>query len=329
MKNAKLTQFLIALTFLPAVVSAQDVSSAAAAGPAAQAAPAAPSPVDDALARLKSGTDDERRVAAETLGQLRDPKGAPGLIEALGDPSARVRQAAEDALGLMTWRPAADKLSQMLLNDQDPSVRQQAAISLAYILDPKTGPALQAALKDDSMPVRYAALHALGMLRYSPAEKEIAGMLSSDDVTLRRGAIAALGQLGAKDEAGDVSKYLDDKDPYVRIEAIKALGDIGDASAAPGLVKLLAATEPSSVRMEAALSLSKMGMPDGVSTAYEFVKSPDMSLRTKALDVIAQAGDARSLQFLDTIYNEEQDPADKSLVDLSRQRLNARLSAQK
>lgn len=329
MKNAKLTQLLIALTLLPAAASAQTASTSAAAVPAAQAAPAAPSPVDDALAKLKSGTDDERRMAAETLGQLRDGKAAPGLIEALGDPVARVRQAAEDALGLMTWRPATDKLSQMLLNDPDASVRQQAAISLAYILDPKAGPALQAALKDDNMPVRYAALHALGILKYAPAEKEIAGMLSSKDSTLRRGAIAALGQLGAKDEAGDISKYLDDQDQYVRIEAIKALGDIGDPSAGPGLVKLLAASEPAQVRMEAALSLSKMGMPDGVSAAYDFVKSPDMSLRTKALDVIARAGDARSLQFLNTVYNEEQDPAAKDMVDLSRQRLSARLGAQK
>ncbi len=292
--------------------------------PAKQAAP--PDPFDSAMTDLRSNDAAARRQAAEKLGQLRDQKAVPALIKALSDQSPLVRQSAADSLGLMTSREAAPALADLLAKDAEASVRQQAAISLSYIMDQNTGPALIKALKDPAQPVRYAALHTLGVIRYAPAEKEIIGMLSSEDKSMRRGAIAALGQMQSKAAGEPIAAQLADQDQFVRIEAIKAVGNIGYAPAAPQLVKLLDKAEQPAVRVEAALALSKMGMPDGLMTAYEFIKSPELSIRSQSMNIIAAVGDARSLQFVQELYNTETDPANKSMLDFTVQRLKARLA---
>ncbi|MDA8130697.1 MAG: HEAT repeat domain-containing protein [Elusimicrobia bacterium] len=284
------------------------------------------SPFDSAMAGLKSKDAAERRQAAEKLGQLRDQKAVPALIKAISDQSPLVRQSAVDSLGLMTSREAAPVLADVLIKDADPAVRQQAAISLSYIMDQNTGPALVKALKDPAQPVRYAALHTLGVIHYAPAEKDMIGMLASEDQSMRRGAIASLGQMQSKSAGEPIAAQLGDPDQYVKIEAIKAVGNIGYAPAAPQLVKLLDKSEQPPVRVEAALALSKMGMPDGLMTAYEFIRSPELSMRSQSMNIIAAVGDARSLQFVQELYNTETDPSNKSMLDFTVQRLKARLS---
>jgi HEAT repeat protein len=229
---------------------------------------------------------------------------------------------------MLTWREASPRLSEMLIKDTDAGVRQQAAISLSYIMDQAAGPALIKALKDSSPAVCYAALHTLAVMKHVPAEDAMISLLASADANMRRGAISALGLLQSKKAAGALSAAMKDPDQYARLEAVKALGSIGDTSSAPEIIKLLGKDEQPQVRIEAALSLAKMGMNDGLQTAYEFVKSPELSLRSPALNVIAAVGDARSLQFIEEIYAAEKDPANKSMLDFTRLRLASKLTNQ-
>lgn len=344
----KMHSILITLIFAPALLlsaqtpapaSQKDAAKPAAKKAAVKAEPAAPAPAQEkaappqdpsieALAKIKSADPLERRQAAARLGQLRNRAVAPALMQALSDESPRVRQAAADSLGLLTWREAAPKLSELLAKDTDASVRQQAAISLSYLVDPVSGPALTKALKDSEGSVRYAALHTLGVLRYAPAEDDIKDLLSSKEPNMRRGAIAALGQLQSAKSAPAIVSALKDPDIYVKSEAIKALGNIKHLPAASELAALLDKAEPAQIRMEAALALAKMQKNDGLVTAFEFVKSPELSLRSQALNVIASVGDARSLQFIGELYAAEQDPARKAELDFTRQRLAALLNVQ-
>lgn len=352
MKNLKIISLFVSLIFAPALLlcaqtaapktakptvkkpavkpAAKPATAPATAAPAAQVKAAQPAadPFAEALEKLKSADPALRREAADFIGQTRNAKGAPALLSALDDASPRVRQAAADALGMLTWRAASTKLSEMLLKDGDANVRQQAAISLSYIMDPASAPSLVKALKDSSPAVRYSALHTLAVMKYAPAEDEIIGLLPSTDANTRRGAISALGLLQSKKAAPALAEALKDPDQYVRLEAVKALGNIGDASFAKELARLLAATEQPQLRIEAALSLAKMEKNDGLLTAYEFAKVADLSLKSQALNVIAAVGDARSLQFVDEIYAAEKDPSMKSMLDFARQRLMARLKAQ-
>jgi HEAT repeat protein len=309
-------------------VSTAAAASSAAPRQAAQAVPAstatAVSPLDAAAQKLSSGDPSLRRQGADALARLHDQQAAPYLVKVLSDESAPVRASAVDGLCQLAYRPASAKIAEMLGQDKDPIVRQQAASSLAYMSDASAGPALVKALKDGSVAVRYAAANTLGAMKYAPAEDALIALLS--DPGMRRVAISALGQLKSEKAAPAIFSALSDPDKYTRLEAVRALGAIGDKSAAPELEKKLDKAEEPAVRMEAALALSKMGDNAGLVTAYEFVKSPDMSLKNQAMDVIAVVGDSRSLQFIDELYKAEKDPANKSMLDFTRQRLIARQS---
>jgi len=315
-------------------------AAAATAAPAAQtstetvvtAPPAAPasapeaSPLDAAAQKLDSSDPQLRRQGADALARSRDQKAAPYLVKALSDETPAVRSAAVDGLCQLSKRDATPAITDLLLKDPDAGVRQQAAGSLSYMMDQSAGPALVKALKDPVMAVRYSAANTLGAMKYAPAEDALIEALSQAD--MRRIAISALGQLQSKKAASTIAASLSDQDKYTRLEAVKALGSIGDTSSAAGIKKLLDSAEDPSLRVEAALSLAKLGMADGLQTAYDFVKSHDLSLKSRALDVLGTVGDARSLQLMEEAYASETDPMTKSMYDFTRQRLAARLKMQ-
>ncbi|HAT71576.1 MAG TPA: hypothetical protein DCS63_02025 [Elusimicrobia bacterium] len=296
-----------------------------AAKPAAAPAKAAADPFNEAVEKLASKEPAVRRQGADYLGQSRNQKAAPHLVKALADEAAAVRSSAVDGLCQLASRGSTKAITEILLLDKDAMVRQQAASSLSYMADQSAGPALVKALKDDVPAVRYAAANTLGAMRYAPAEDALIDMM--DDASTRRVAILALGQLQSKKAAPGIFKALADQDKYTRLEAVRALGAIGDQSAAPELKKRLEKTEEPSVRVEAALALAKMGLADGLATAYEFVRSPDISLKSQSLEVVGVVGDARSLQFIEELYLAEREPVSKSMLDFTRQRLAAKLKA--
>jgi HEAT repeat protein len=298
------------------------VAQKPAAAAVAQSTAAAGTPFDAALQKLSSKDPSLRRQGADALAQLRDQKAAPALLKALGDEAAPVRASAVDGLCQLAYRLATAKIAGILTADKDAIVRQQAASSLSYMSDPSAGPALVKALRDDAMAVRYAAANTLGAMKYAPAEDDLISLLK--DQSMRRVAISALGQLQSKKAAPAIFSALSDQDKYTRLEAVRALGAIGDKSAAPELEKKLDKAEDPSVRVESALALARMGSNAGLVTSYEFVKSPDISLKNQAMDVIATVGDNRSLQFIEELYNAEKDPVSKGMLDFTRQRLMAR-----
>src|SRR3989338_975882 len=110
-------------------------------GTAALAAkPADPFP--DAVKLLKDKDSVKRRQGVEQLRVMRNPAAFQPLLNLLKDKVPAVRVAACDALGTMRSREAARDIADLLRSDPEPSVRQTAAISLGYIGDRETIPAL-------------------------------------------------------------------------------------------------------------------------------------------------------------------------------------------
>lgn len=326
-------------TAAPAKPAARSAAKPAAKAPAkpagsvtapAEKAPEKPAqpvvaPFDEAMAKLASADPLQRRQGAEALARLRDPRGVQPLMKRLADADPAVRAAAVDALCQMASREATAKITELLLKDPDVSVRQQAAGSLSFMVDPAAGPALMKAMKDKELAVRYAAANTLGAMNYAPAEETMIDALSDDK--MRRIAISVLGLLQSKAAAKEIAPYLADADKFTRLEAIKALGSIGDAGPADDMKKLLAAAETPAVRVEAALALAKLGLNDGLLTAYEFAKSPDLSLKSKSLEALNLVGDARTLQYLEDAVATEKDPVSKNMFDFAMRRLAAKLRA--
>jgi tetratricopeptide (TPR) repeat protein len=73
----------------------------------ATAAVASPSEQAALLERLQSGGVEERRVAAERLGEIGDNGATPALVQALHDPDATVRSEAHDSLWAI-WHRSGD-----------------------------------------------------------------------------------------------------------------------------------------------------------------------------------------------------------------------------
>lgn len=283
------------------------------------------SPFDEAMAKLASAEPLQRRQGTEALARLRDPRGVQPLMKRLADTDPAVRAAAVDALCQTASREATPKITELLLKDPAASVRQQAAGSLSFMNDPAAGPALMKAMKDKELAVRYAAANTLGAMNYAPAEEAMINALSDDK--MRRIAISVLGLLQSRAAVKDIAPYLSDADQFTRLEAIKALGSIGDAGPAEDMKKLLDTAETPAVRVEAAMALAKFGRGDGLLTAYEFAKSPDLSLKSKSLEALTLVGDARTLQYLEDAVATEKDPVSKNMFDFAMRRLAAKLRA--
>jgi tetratricopeptide (TPR) repeat protein len=98
-------------------------------------------PALSAVVRDRSEAPTLRGALAELLAQ-RFPGDAPAiLVPLLGDPSPLVRAKLIEALGFADARPAADAIAR-LLDDSSVAVRQNAALVLASIHDPRGEPAL-------------------------------------------------------------------------------------------------------------------------------------------------------------------------------------------
>jgi quinoprotein glucose dehydrogenase len=169
--------------------------------PEDEAAAAAP------VAAVLTDSDEEVRAQAiKVLGDARIAKLTPRLIEALEDPSARVRFFAAQGLAkadVAATEPAVGPLLEMLRAnaDQDEFLRHAGSMALQHF----GAAALSTAAKDASRSVRLAAL--LAMRRTADAK---------------------------------VTEFLSDSDPALVREAARAINDAGIAAGYPGLAALLA-----------------------------------------------------------------------------------------
>lgn len=109
------------------------------------------------------------RVDGRYRGEVqRDPQiiltaAGSALVELCGANNAEVRLAATKAVGKLRIRDASSALFARLSQDPDHSVRAEALKSIAAINDPRTGDAVQTALRDREKQVRVIALDLLTM----------------------------------------------------------------------------------------------------------------------------------------------------------------------
>jgi len=209
----------------------------------------------------------------------------PVLREALGDGKILfVRDTAVKVLNSMgsEARPAIPELI-ALLQDQKASERWDTPKALGSIgPDPRSIQALCAALQDSERGIRYDAAVSLGLIGAGNEMvlKSLTDALRDSSGRVRAGAAASLWKLTGK--SGLVITVLIDtlennKDGG---EVISILGDIGPEAkeAAPALRKALSAP-PDWVRVEAAIALAKIGLKDDPEVLESVVASSDYSSR--------------------------------------------------
>lgn len=223
--------------------------------------------LDEIKKRLLEGTEEERRVAVDSLRELKGKEAMNLILSALGDPSWRVRKTAEDALeahigeeelvrnlisslrseenaGLRNsaaallvrvGRSAIPYLKETL-KDPDRDIRKFAADILGEVGEVKAGPSLIEALRDPDDNVRAAAAEALGKIGGDEVVNALVSILAEteDDLWLRFSALESLGRIGRGIPVEPIVGLLGDK--LLRKAAFDALGKSGDPKAIPHLI---------------------------------------------------------------------------------------------
>ncbi len=222
-----------------------------------------PRAVEPLIAALRD--DGVRMAAIEALGQIRDPRAVEPLAAALNDREYSCREAAAEALGKIGDPRAIEPLVAALRHTASP-----AAAALAQIGDPRVVEPLIAALGDKDRDVRKVAATVLGSIGDARAVEPLIAALS--EIFLRETAARALGQIGDTRAVEPLVAVLEDHGGY----AAEALGRIGDARA---VEPLLAALEDDDwdVRRDAARGLVIM---HGTARIGEAQRAAILSRRT-------------------------------------------------
>ena len=228
------------------------------------------------LINMLETEDGNLRVrAAQSLVALNDPDTVPALLSRLGHPSAWMRQAAVETLGLMKADVAAALAP--LLKDPDSNVRKNTAEALAEIYQPE-----------------------------SPSSAKVVELLllslRDPDWYVRRWTASALGSVVQPEISRALRKRLADKKEHmlVRVACARSLGRHGDRLAIPALLDLLNVddTQGYSSRTDAAVALGD------IAIAIQNDRPDDYKVIVDVLLTSMTAGDGyHRWQILQTMHD--------------------------
>ena len=227
-----------------------------------------------------------RIAAANSLGQLGDPRAIPALVTASRDANPKVRAAAFDALTSFD-DPRIFEPMVSALKDPDAEVRERAAQVLGSLQNKQALQPLIAALADSSAGVREAAVRSLGELQDPAATSALAGALKDSRPAVRQAAAESLGELGLTKAPPALIAALRDPVAEVRESAARSLGEMQDPSAVPGLQACLNDSN-ADVRETAVQALGEIGDSASVNALIAALKSNDASVRRQAAQALGQ-----------------------------------------
>lgn len=213
----------------------------------------------------------------------------PLLIE----PSSQVRKKFAYILRKVA-SPLALKFLILLLDDENPSVRQEAIQSLGFVGDRTIVPKLLEKLKDDNSLVRYEAAVTLTALGWSPNNKE-------ENILF----LIAREKWRELETISDLSPeifypYLRDSDDNIRAHVAQLLGDLHDENALNLLFDLLVNDSSYEVRELSSKAIAKIGTRKSITLLNQAASHDDWFVRK----CVAQAlGSFISKSAIETLLN--------------------------
>lgn len=263
-------------------------------------------PVTALLPFLRDTSIVLRRSSVYTLGRLRAPGAADGLISALRDPIADIKASAARAL-TRTYAEAAEldpattaSVLVPLLDDADPNVRINALRAIGTYGDSSV--ARRVALRvDDAHPhVRLQAIMSLATIGGPAAAEALEGVVRSSQAdALRREALAGLGALDSTRFLAAVAPS--QGSPAWRDRAAAAAGFAGIEGRR---ATLLDDPDPRVVvaGLGAWLGAVEGAGPELAAVARRLASHPDAGVRTLAADAIAREPSLADLPLLAAMY---------------------------
>ena len=236
-------------------------------------------------------------------------------MAALQDNDSEVRQQAVVALVSLGWQPVDETQSVLLavaqqdwdravslgsvalaplvaaLRDNDSGVRQQAAVALGRLGDPRALAPLVAALRDNDSGVRQQAAAALGWLGDPRAVKPLVAALEDNKYWVRQQAAAALGRLGDPRAVKPLVAALEDNKYWVRQRAAAALVSLGWQPVDETQLALLAVAQQN---WDRAVSLGSVALAPLVAA----LRDNDSGVRQQAAAALGRLRDPRAVEAL-------------------------------
>jgi hypothetical protein len=145
--------------------------------------------LEDFVKKLDSDDGETRLEGVKALGESKEVKAIPYLIQAVGDPDMRVKAKAIDLLGALRADDATPVLVQYLfLRTTDPPLMQRILAALGKIGDPRGAQPIVELLQRDLDPeTRGTAIFALGEIGAPEALDRLNQIAKNDsDATMRR-----------------------------------------------------------------------------------------------------------------------------------------------
>ncbi|QUW00105.1 HEAT repeat domain-containing protein [Chloracidobacterium sp. MS 40/45] len=231
-----------------------------------------------------------RVTLALQLGQLGDLRAFDLLRQAFLSGDEATRCAAAEALGRLHDARAVELLLDAL-DDDGPRVRSAAAASLARLgMTPKR---LVAALDAPNSTLRIEALRLLGRLRDISALPAIAAQArEGEPLPVRLAAVAALGHLHHAEAVPVLVRLLSAREPAMRMHVVSALGESGDARAVAALLPLLRDPDAAVVG-KVITALSRTKAPSAVTPLLAALQHPDWRVRAAVARSLEAWEDAR------------------------------------
>lgn len=203
----------------------------------------------------KSPKEEVRLFALRCLGRFQDRESLNRLEKALGDSSLRVRVSALIELTLHP-SPESKKIFLDLLENSNPFFVKSALEGLARIGAREELSRIRPFLKSPHLPVRQAAIYALGELGDSSSLPHLLGLLDQNKISLKLQALQTLGLLRAPEGLSPILKLSRDGHPLLRKTAFQALGNYSSKEALKRMIQGLDDRD-SLVVDEAVLALRK------------------------------------------------------------------------
>lgn len=221
------------------------------------------------MRRLQRAPDEaSRRQAMQALRSGRTALAVEELIAALDDPSLHVREEAAETLGDIGDPRAVDSLIEHL-DDPGSSIVDEAAEALGRIGDDRAVGPLIKLLHDGEKPDRLAAARALGRIGSPEGVHMLAEVLSDASgrysPEVREVCAWALGAIGDPKAVTALLPMVKNESRDFRLVAVRALGDIGEASAAPAILELVNSEADPAIIAHAAVALALIGTQEAVS----------------------------------------------------------------
>ncbi len=216
--------------------------------------------------RLLSSSNDHARAAA-VLALGRVLKRAKVAVAAATDKHPRVRRAAVSALAAL----GADhrhRLVALAKADPDGTVRASAFQALGRTKLDNSAALARMALADKYVGSRLAAI---ALLRHAGKSGQAAllGLTKSADVFVALRAAVALRHLSGERRPGVVDRALNSTDWTVRSAALNALGEVVETAEAVRLARGALTDPRMEVRMTAARSLARNGLPGAAMAVFQ------------------------------------------------------------